>query len=940
MRTQRQKGIALITALMVLILVSALAVGMCWMVMTDQRLGGNNQFRETAFYGAEAGMEKLTADVGNQFATQGSLSPADMAAITGLPPVIPGIQYLNAAGASTYQILCGTPLVSPCVPVSQNATMLPPSPYAGMQGLITPFTLEVAAQSTSSGAEVKLQRQVQVVSIPVFQFGIYSDSDLSYFNGPPFDFGGRVHTNGNLWLAANAGPLYLADKVTAVGAVIRTNLENGFPIVAGGDYSGVVTIANTPNPGTLPPAGGTNAQWRALALNEGSTALGSFSVINNVSPSVNVGPPISSSWNTIVTSNDYNGQLQNNVPTLTLTSTALGGITTPISLIRRPVPGETTAEFNEQYFSEATIRILLDDYPAGVTPGNAGSCHNADMMSENSVSTATDPVDLATLAVAPGAMPSWYSGGNNVPAMQIPLPMSGSSGTYSSVDGYWIQQNKPMITGCIKIEYQNLTGTWADITQQVLNLGFTGRNINPLGAYVPNLPGLSGNSAQGPTTNPNVTAQIPCLDPSPGAIIRIERLRDNPSTSSPGGGCGTATTAGVDYWPMALFDARESIYRPGGNPGAQITAEGVMYYIELDAGNLAHWLNTNPLGLALNNITGFTLYFSDRRGEQTDPNAANTKTGSFGFDDFVNVSDPNNGCPNGVVEQGENLEGDPPATTVLRTYGGAETIPLYPLASAANNWTVAPLWTGTNMVTVLQSNPVCGAPTVPAPLSSTNWPGVVYTNAMEARENPPVFFRRALKIVDGANLNLGTSCGPVACGLTVVAENPVYIQGDYNAPADGSWGGNSVAAAVAADAVTLLSDNWNDVNSFAFPYTAGSRNAVQTAYRVALIAGKGIAFPQPAGQPEDFGTDGGVHNFLRFLEVWPACYYKGSLVSFYYNRQGTGVYKTGGAVYSPPDRHYSFDQSFTLGPQFLPPRTPSLRSINTIGFSQELLPTQ
>ncbi|HXN72091.1 MAG TPA: pilus assembly PilX N-terminal domain-containing protein, partial [Candidatus Acidoferrales bacterium] len=171
MRTQRQNGIALITAMMVLILVSALAVGMCWMVMTDQRLGGNNQFRETAFYGAEAGMEKLTADVGNQFATNGSLSTANMITIAGTPPTIPGIQFQNASGTSTYQILCGTPLVSPCVPVSQNATMLPPSPYAGMQGLITPFTLEVAAQSISSGAEVKLQRQVQVVAIPVFQFG-------------------------------------------------------------------------------------------------------------------------------------------------------------------------------------------------------------------------------------------------------------------------------------------------------------------------------------------------------------------------------------------------------------------------------------------------------------------------------------------------------------------------------------------------------------------------------------------------------------------------------------------------------------------------------------------------------------------------------------------------------------------------------------------------
>ena len=41
-----------------------------------------------------------------------------------------------------------------------------------MWGLVTPFTMTVAAQ-TVDGAEVKLQRQVQAVAIPVFQFGIF-----------------------------------------------------------------------------------------------------------------------------------------------------------------------------------------------------------------------------------------------------------------------------------------------------------------------------------------------------------------------------------------------------------------------------------------------------------------------------------------------------------------------------------------------------------------------------------------------------------------------------------------------------------------------------------------------------------------------------------------------------------------------------------------------
>jgi hypothetical protein len=246
---------------------------------------------------------------------------------------------------------------------------------------------------------------------------------------------------------------------------------------------------------------------------------------------------------------------------------------------------------------------------------------------------------------------------------------------------------------------------------------------------------------------------------------------------------------------------------------------------------------------------------------------------------------------------------------------------------------------------VMQTNNVCTTPTLSGTMSTSNWPGVMYLDPRQARENPPVFFRRALKIVDGQSLNLGTTCGPIPCGLTIASENPVYIQGDYNAPPDGSWSGSSVAAAVAADAITLLSDNWNDVNSFVYPYsigTAGTRTAVQTAYRTALIAGKSIPFVNPAGEAADFGTDGGVHNFLKFLETWSGinCYYEGSLVSFYYARQAVGTYKNWSAVYSPPNRNYFFDQNFTLGPQYLPPRTPSLRSINTIGFSQELLPTQ
>jgi hypothetical protein len=974
---EREKGVALITSLFVLLLISAIVVGMSWMVMTDQRLGGNNSSRELAFYGAEAGMEKMTTDVAEVFATSGSLTAANVATITAVPPTgLTGVTYVNSSGASTYNLTFIPDAFGN--PATTNATILPPSPYAGMQGLITPFTMTVAAQNSSSGAEVKLTRQVQVVSIPVFQFGIYSDSDLSFFNGPSFGFGGRTHTNGNLWLTPNQGPTFMGDKVTVVGQIIRTNLENGFAVTgAGAAYGGDVSIALSPDPTMANEPGGapyTNASWRELAINEGSVT--GNSVYGAVSNTLN-----NPTWSgTVIPA--YNGQLQNGVPVLTLTSTALGGIT-PISLVRRPVPGELAAQpatFAQQLFSQATLRVLIDDYPTPTTvPGSAAACHTADMMSLDTVTSGTDPVDLATLAwaatspagIGPAgagitAKPAWYTG-------TFPLPVSGNvSGSYSPssnsstllAPGYWMKAGYPTITGCIKIEYQvNPGGTWVDATQQILNLGLTGRNINPTfnaAVLAPNLPALPAAqvAAQGPSGGGVGT--VGCNDPSANAIIRLARVRDNPSTGSAGNPCAngliTAGNPATDFWPNALYDSREGVDRATAGP-APIDAQGVMYYVELDAKNLVNWFTANQGALGLDNNTGYTLYFSDRRGEQKDPNAVPVaKTGSYGFNDFVNPNDANNGCPNNALDSGEDLEGD----GIFRTYGGVEVSPVmitptnYMLLTQ-NVANMTPrntiMWTGASSTTGnlqgvtykpaattysggLFANTNC------APANS-NRPDVTYGNSQEARENPPLFFRRALKIVDGASLTIGVSCSGTD-GLSIVSENPVYIQGDYNAPVDdGTWGGVSIAAAVEGDAVTFLSNNWNDVNSFAFPYNVNNRNAAPTAYRAAIISGKGIPFPSVAGQAQDFGTDGGVHNFLRFLENWGlVCHYRGSMVSFYYNRQGVGTYK-GTGVYNPPSpRDYSFDTNFTLGPACLPPRTPSLRSVNTIGFSQEILPTQ
>ena len=64
MRYQTERGIAMITTLLVLMLISALLVGFTTVVMSDQRYRFIDRDRGQAFYGSMGGVEKLTADLG------------------------------------------------------------------------------------------------------------------------------------------------------------------------------------------------------------------------------------------------------------------------------------------------------------------------------------------------------------------------------------------------------------------------------------------------------------------------------------------------------------------------------------------------------------------------------------------------------------------------------------------------------------------------------------------------------------------------------------------------------------------------------------------------------------------------------------------------------------------------------------------------------------
>ena len=96
-----------------------------------------------------------------------------------------------------------------------------------------------------------------------------------------------------------------------------------------------------------------------------------------------------------------------------------------------------------------------------------------------------------------------------------------------------------------------------------------------------------------------------------------------------------------------------------------------------------------------------------------------------------------------------------------------------------------------------------------------------------------------------------------------------------------------------------------------------------------------------ATAPVKTGTDGGMHNFLRYLENRGAngaqVNYAGSMISMYYSQYATGNFKCCTSVYGAPQRNYFFDTQFE-NPTNLPPGTPSFQDVVSLGYHQAFTP--
>jgi len=1070
MSQRNDRGIALITALLVMMLISALLVGFTTVVMTDQRYRFIDKDRNQAFYAAAGAVEKMTADLGNTFYKNVGITAAMVQSMvattsepsipnvtytaTNPPTVLPGSELTSQHCYSTLvnQPTQGSPAVNRqtkqvggngysityCADTSTNnpttladAKTITTGTYAGLYALKTPFQIDVTAL-TSTGGEVHLARTIEAVSIPVFQFGIFSDVDQSFHAGSNFGFGGRVHTNGFLYLAEGTNStLTLSSQVTAYKDIIRSVLANGN------------SINNTGHLGTVNMAK-SNGAFRALASTEGSVQGGPGST-----PWAGWPPLSISTYNGWIKDGAAGATRGTGAKQLTLPIVAPGVGGTNVDILRRPKPGEdpTSILYGERLFNKASIRVVLSDLSTDITniPGidntqpplslEAGNTYggipiaaspgafaapatvngNVSTSGNTTIALNSFPNEFKPTLIATSGGNSWtitgctgktvtqFTGctvtaiggaGASVPAnATIQTQVNGvtqatpsqtlQNGPVSTGGGrtiqlpankaipfslttFWVADwvvtctgytNAPSLTGCVV--NNNITGTGLN-PDKVQNFSITPVGVSPIGGFI-KIERLNASDSTWHDITPEILAYgiaAPAeygscagtpgngtTDPSPNAILRLQRLQDDAGNSQ-GTGCiansagaasaGLRTALPTDYWPNTLFDAREAWGRQTPPAGTNIKVQGVMTYVEVDVANLAKWFAgvapyTAASGatgtLSKPDNTGYSIYISDRRNNR-DSNG--NETAEFGFEDFVNPNSAT-GAPNGVLDAGEDVN----ANSTLDVYGGA------PSCNGTANYVLG------NTVAGIQCS-IAGPFSNPAALNLTNQPDFVTAAEVSTNingvgrgmVNRPLFFRRAVKLVRGGAIS-GT-----LNGFTAVSENPVYVQGDWNANSgNNGFGAAPAATSVMGDTITILSSAWHDRNAFLNPYDAttsvgGGRNrALNSWYRFAMLSGKGINFPLPNNEPQtDFGSDGGAHNFLRMLEGSPGgdtVNYMGSMASMFYNRQAVGTYK--GGIYGVPTRAYSFDQNF-LTPSLLPPLTPMFRDMDATGFSQNLSP--
>lgn len=264
-----RRGIALVTVLALMGILSVLAAAFTLSIRADVALRGGAARERAGFYAAEAGLNTAMDEVRQFFFNQ-------------TPPG----NYQNtisiASGPQTRSVMYAvtpvpgrSPAPSFIIPAGQR--------FAGLYSEPSDYTVSSTAKNVAGDTEAALGAQFTVHSIPIFQFVAFFADDLEVQPKVDMNLHGRMHTNGSLYL--NSGEtLTISDnppsmptvQVTARGNIFRKRKDNNTctgTVIVDTAFDGPPADGNL-DPLTLNCNGGGALTNSALAAYGGSLASG------------------------------------------------------------------------------------------------------------------------------------------------------------------------------------------------------------------------------------------------------------------------------------------------------------------------------------------------------------------------------------------------------------------------------------------------------------------------------------------------------------------------------------------------------------------------------------------------------------------------------------------------------------------------------------------
>jgi hypothetical protein len=929
-----ERGAALAIALFVTVILLGFAALALSRAASETIISASDSAESRTFAAAEAALEDATRDFATRIENKLVLAESDIEALERSP--VPHfsedydfVKKINQIGSS-------------------EVVTLTKGQFQGLVSLRDEWEILVTAREKATGVETVVRRRFFNDRVPIFQFGAFYQDDIEVNDPPTFVFNGRIHTNGNFFTNSNGNDIRYKSKITIAGELIRDRWKNGAALLSN-EQSNNVYALNTANAD------------KQIKWTEGSVtcSAGTGGILKDITKRNFPYPKCvkNPNWATTISKN-FEGNVITNATELKLPVYSLN--VPLIEMVRRGKNVGDTANFG------GTIRKV-----------QAGEEDNGVLSKERFANKEGLRVSLAD---SQERLPQCANIPSNQPCgVRLDAPLGSSRGykpkqmrgspTYKTTA---LNGNRFAISGrevWIKVELVRFNADTQkpeteDVTEDILSLGVTEPIIKSGSPSKLQVKGYDSNTDSrsviklqrfaiegDPINESSGYDYIRSVDFGSGKkynfVTRIKECKNDGTTNckndvnfaTPIGSVTVNSDESYHYqlanfngdinnssatnnykivpFPIKFQDTREG---NRANSETNLSANkvfknGVMSMVDIDVANLRRFLNgefdnyfptDTPFavkhgnrGLTAADVPqnrGWVLYVSDRRGD-------------YNFDGRYNMEDV---FPNEDDKIDEDIDND---GKILK-------------ASDSNGES-------------------------PNPIDET-------VEAAYAAVTDHLYYRRGVRLINGERLpgKYDYDTPGNTKGFTLASENGVYVWKNYNvsyvSAASGSGSTTSdkyrplgktdtlagidsefhIPAAIVGDAVTILSNNWDDAKGFAYPNTLSKRVATDTQVRFAMIAGDPIT-----GRSENEGMygkqNGGLINFKRYLESWTSkrLNYSGSLINLYNAYNNNARHKPNYATYNPPDRDWTFEESFK-DPYRLPPGTPFVYFITFTGFER------